>query len=82
MGYGTMLLNLSSYDFKMLMNVLKNECDIDDLSVEENAKTIVIPTSSQETYMIFTKKEASRLLAILEEADNEVKTEQLLSLFQ
>ncbi|WP_447642072.1 MULTISPECIES: DUF6686 family protein [Chitinophagaceae] len=80
--FGTMLMNLSPMGLGIFTEKLKN---MEGESYEVfgyDLKNIVIPIPASGAYMVLTQKEAKRLLAILEEADSEMKAIQLLDLFK
>lgn len=82
LAFGSTLLTLKPHDFIVFCNVVKTKCrEENDLSGAEHSKTVVIPAPCDGMYMLLTKKEAHLFHRILEEADTEMKTQQLLGLF-
>jgi hypothetical protein len=82
LAFGSSLLTLKPGDFTVFCNVVKRKCrEEHDFSTAEHSKTVVIPTPCNGMYMLLTKKEARLFHRILEEADTEMKTQQLLGLF-
>lgn len=80
--FGTSLLHVSPVDFVHLLEMLRMICSKEDIHAVEEYKNILVPTPYPETHIVLSPKEAFRLLAILEEADSEIKTWQLLQLFE
>lgn len=80
-AYGSTMLNLTPGDFDILIKVVQRKCAVEEYPVPPHSKSVVIPTPSAGFSMLFTKDEAMRFYEILEEADNEVKAQSLISLF-
>lgn len=80
-AFGTMLLSLSSHDYQILCSVVKSKQGEIDFAASDNTRNVVISTPSQGQYMLLTRPESNRLHEILEAADTEEKTKQLMALF-
>lgn len=75
------MLTLTGDDFQVLRELVKQKCSEADLSFSEQSKSVVLQTPSQRVCLLLTRKEALVFFDILEEADNEARTQSLLSLF-
>ena len=80
-AFGTSLFHVSPNDFVWMLDVLRMICDKEEICTAEECKNILVPTPYPEVQIVLSPKEAFRLLAILEEADSEMKAEQFLQLF-
>ena len=80
-AYLSTMLTLSPNDFQVFCKKVKTLCDKSDDSYPENTKCVFVPTPTEGNYVLLTRKEALQLNIILEEADNEMKAQSLLSLF-
>ncbi len=80
-AFASTMLNLADGDFKKLCSAVRQKNKEESHYSNPSAKAVVVPTPSNGMFMLLTKKEAQRLYEILEEADNEEKALNLLSLF-
>ena len=78
------MLMLKERDFQALYKLVKFKCNEESYCDSENIKKIIIHTPAEGFYIFLTKQEAKRFCEILEEADNadnEYKSQAILSLF-
>ena len=75
------MLTLTEADFQHIAQLVKSKCDDETYALAEHSKSVVIPMPVYGIYMLLTKNEARRFCEILEEADNEEKALNLMSLF-
>lgn len=80
-AFGTGLFHVSPKDFAWLLDVLRMICSKEEVRAADEYKNILVPTPYPEMQIVLSPAEAFRLLAILEEADNEMKAGELLQLF-
>ena len=79
-GYMSTMLTLTEDDFGILCKMVKYK-DSEAVSLPGHCESVILPTPSQGVFMMLTKQEVSRFNEILEEADNEAKALNLMSLF-
>ncbi len=82
LGFGNMIISISQNDFEMFCKLVTRKCGEEICPLSEKSKCIIVPTPASGNFMMLTKKEAMQLQKILDEADNELKTQSLLNLFK
>ena len=80
-AFGSTMLNLPPHDFETLLKIMQHKCRAEVDTMAAHSKSVIVPTPSPGVSLLFTKSEAMRFYEILEEADNEVKAQSLISLF-
>ncbi len=80
-AYLSSMLTLSPNDFRVFCKKVKTLIQKCDTDYPANTKCIFVPTPTEGNYILLTRKEALQLNDILEEVDNEIKAQALLSLF-
>lgn len=80
-AFGTSLINFSPEDFERLLEMMQVVCSGEAIRLAEDCKNIAVPTPYSDVNIILSGKEAFQLLAIIEKADTEMKTQQLMQLF-
>ena len=81
LAFASTMLTMTKEDFATLCHTVKIKMKEANGYSNHPAKCVVIPAASKSTYLLLTKKEAQRLDEILEEADNEEKALEMMSLF-
>ena len=81
LAFASVMLTFTEDEFRLFGKLVKHKYDSAHDALTESSKSVVLPTPAQGISILLTKKEAARLSAILEEADNENKTLMLISLF-
>jgi hypothetical protein len=81
LGFGTTMLNLSPVDFKALSDLVAYRMD-NLVTFGDDKKAILLPTPSAFCQMLLTERELQTLNHMLQCADNEMRAEALLQLFQ
>lgn len=76
------MLTLSEADFYLFYKQVKNKVFQSYSDINQDAKIIMIGTPSQDVHLILTPIELMRLYKIMEEADSEIKVQELLCLFK
>lgn len=76
------LLMISEEEFTVFCESVKQKCDEEDYQISEHAKSIIIKTPYECIHMLLSKNEAKRFSHILEEADNEIRAQSIMSLFR
>ncbi|HMO60963.1 MAG TPA: hypothetical protein PKC39_06165 [Ferruginibacter sp.] len=74
------MLMLNADDFDILRHIVGAKMQEKNSTVP-GTKTVVIRTPSKEVSILLTRAELEQLHRILEEADNELKTQELIRLF-
>ena len=82
-GYGNVLITLNATDFASLRNCVDNAIAYhqynDDLYID--SKSIFIPTPCDGLKLLLTQKELKALSNMLDMADTEYKSQQLMDMF-
>ncbi|MGE9311896.1 DUF6686 family protein [Niabella sp. CJ426] len=76
------MLTLNEADFYIFCKQVKYKVLQSYSNVNQDSKIIIIATPSQDVSLILTPGELTRLHKTLEEADSEIKTQELLCLFK
>ncbi|GAB3414210.1 DUF6686 family protein [Niabella aquatica] len=76
------MLTFSEADFYVFCKQAKDKALQSYDHVNPDSKIIMIATPSQDVYLILTPSELLRLYRALEEADSEIKAQELLCLFK
>jgi hypothetical protein len=80
-GFGNVAINLSPSDFKAFCSIVRSHHNDLDPCNEISGRCICIPTPSKGINLLLNGTELNELHDMLETADNEIKTRQLLQLF-
>ncbi|WP_346237899.1 DUF6686 family protein [Niabella insulamsoli] len=76
------MLTLSSADFHIFCKQVNYKAGQTYTNVNHDSKIIMIATPAQDVNLILTPAELARLHKALEEADSEIKAQELLCLFK
>jgi hypothetical protein len=80
-GFGTTMLCLSPVDFNALSDLVAYRME-SLVPFGDDKKAILLPTPSSVCQILLTEKELEMLHHMLQSADDEMRTEALLQLFQ
>jgi hypothetical protein len=80
-GYGSILLNLEAVDFESFCNKISEIRQKHHPLKDKYIKTMMIPTPYTGLQLFLSQRELYELYEMLETADNELKSEQLIKLF-
>jgi hypothetical protein len=80
-SFGGMVLTLTTHDFKVLCTITDFKCGKLQGPLYDNVKSVFIPTPCPAIYFFLTPHEAIGFRSILETADTEMKTHEMLGLF-
>lgn len=75
------LITVDEANFTVFCSHVRNKAAHNYAYINRDAKIIIIPTSASDVNLLLTPNELSRLYGMLEEADNEIKMQELLGLF-
>jgi len=78
--FGTSMLRLNQNNFDVLVNIVKTRYD-NLMPVERDVKYIVLPTTTEDVNIIVSEAELLSLHTMLQNADNEIRAQQMLRLF-
>jgi hypothetical protein len=82
LGYGSVMISFEIEDFlyfsKKVMEIKQNHYPMEDIYL----KTMMIPTPFEGLQLFLSQRELYELHEMLETADTEIRSEQLLKLFQ
>ena len=81
MGYGNIMVVFYPDEFDSFRKLVKDLYSQEQPAERKNLKHIVIPTLSDCVRLLLSQNDLADLHAMLEEADNEIRTRQLLELF-
>jgi len=81
LAFGSTLLTLTESDFNVLHNLTEQLIVARNDYVDEEIKQVIIPTPYPGMNMLLTIKELRQLDIMLEEAENEMASQALLTLF-
>ncbi len=81
LGFGTTMLTLSRDDFSIFVAMVAQRAEA-LVTFWDNRKSIVMPTPMSCCQVLLTEAELADLNQLLQLADNEIKTDALLRLFQ
>ncbi len=81
LSFGTTMLTLDNTNYTAFVKLVATTKESHVPMKDKNVKCIVLPTPSTCIHNIFTENEFEHLHSMLQEADTEIKTHQLLSLF-
>lgn len=81
-GYGSILLNLKFSDFISFCENITNIRQNHDPLKDPHLKTTVVPTPYKGLQLFLSQRELYELQEMVESADNEFRSEELLRLFQ
>lgn len=80
--FGTLMLTLSEFDYQALVELVAHKKE-DHIPMEDpNVRCVILPTPSGMIHAILNERELYQLHKMLQEADNEMKTQQLIGLFE
>lgn len=77
----SVILSLSEKNFIVLCKQVETKCTEESLIFNKQSKSIIITTPAMDVSIVLTGAEAIHFNKILQEADNEMKAINLLSLF-
>lgn len=80
-AFGTTVLTLNEYDFLAFMGIVAYKKANHIPVYAPDMRSIVLPTPSSTVHLIFSERELNDLHTMLQEADNEIKAQQLIGLF-
>lgn len=81
LAFGNVCITFPSDDFGSFFNIIKKFAANLSNTVTVHAKTIYIPTPCDEVKLLLSHAELNALLEMLDVADTELKSLQLISLF-
>lgn len=81
MGYGNIMIVFHADEFESFRKLVKDLNSQQQPEERRQLKHIVIPTPSDCVRLLLSQDDLAELHTMLEEADNEIKTRQLLELF-
>lgn len=81
LAYLCICIVIEQEEFKTFCETVLTKYEESHPSCAEHTKCVLIPTPATNVSFLLTKAEAKRLIEILEEADNEIKAQSLMSLF-
>jgi hypothetical protein len=79
--FGSTMLNLQKENYYAFYNLVCTKKETHIPMHDENTKCIVLVTPSRSVQIILNEKELNDLYYMLQHADTEIKTQQLLNLF-
>jgi len=80
-GFGNFAVTLSRQDFADFFDLIKKNTAEQLLSSDLYNKTIVIPTPCEGIKILLSPKELNELFLMLDTADTELRSQELISLF-
>lgn len=80
--FGNTMLTLNAADFRAFYDVICWKKESHVTVCDEHTKSIVIATPCRSVQIILSEKELTELYLMLEQADTERRTEELLELFR
>ncbi len=80
-GFGTTVLTLNAYDFQAFLGIVAYKKEHHQPMQDPTIRCIVLPTPCSSVHLIFSEKELDNLHAMLQEGDNEIRSQQLIDLF-
>lgn len=80
-GFGTTVLTLNAYDFQAFLGIVTYKKENYQPGKDPHVRTIVLPTPCSTVHLIFSDSELNDLHAMLQEADTEIKAQELIELF-
>ncbi|MBS1664389.1 MAG: hypothetical protein JST68_25315 [Bacteroidetes bacterium] len=81
-GFGTTVLTLNAYDFQAFLGIVAYKKENHQPIHDPNTRSIVLPTPCSTVHLIFSENELADLHIMLQEADNELRTQEMLRLFK
>jgi hypothetical protein len=79
--YGTTLLTLGPRDYQTLVRMVAEKKDDHIAMHDANVRCVVLPTPCRTIHSFLSERELSQLHHMLQEADNEIKAQEMLRLF-
>lgn len=76
------MLTLNEMDFGIFCKQVKYKALQSYSHINHDSKIIMVSTSTPDVNLILTPKELARLYKVMEEADSEIKAQELLCLFK
>ena len=80
-AFGTTVLTLTAYDFQAFLGIVSYKKENHEPKADPNIRSIVLPTPCNTVHLIFNETELNDLHFMLQEADTEIRAQQLISLF-
>lgn len=81
LSFGTTMLTLNNSNYKAFVDMVSTKKEDHIPMTDKNIKCVVLSTPSNCIHTILTENELDKLYHMLQEADTEMKTQQMLSLF-
>lgn len=81
MGFGSTLLTLTEKDYQFFFKLVCNTKEAHIAMHDVGIKCILLPTPCKSIHIMLNETELNELYSMMQEADIEMKTQQLLDLF-
>ncbi|MDI3320820.1 hypothetical protein [Pinibacter soli] len=78
--FGTTMLILDKNNFETFIELVTARCET-LVPIDDKLKYIVLPTPGNIVHIVLTEKELMHLHCMLQNADTEIKSQQILALF-
>jgi hypothetical protein len=79
--FGTLMLTLSEMDYEIFAALVSRKKEDHIPMHDPNIRCVLLPTPSGIVHGVLSEKELDQLHKMLQEADNEMKAQQLIGLF-
>lgn len=80
--FGTLMLTLSDGDYQAFVELVGRKKEEHIPMDDSNIKCVILPTPSGLIHAILCERELDQLHRMLQEADNEMRVQQLMGLFE
>ncbi|MBN9384740.1 MAG: hypothetical protein J0H74_28555 [Chitinophagaceae bacterium] len=80
-SFGTTMLTLSPTDYEVLVKMVAQRKEDHVPMHNPNVRCVVLPTPCSNIHSFLSERELQLLHDMLQEADNEIKTQQMIRLF-
>lgn len=80
--FGTLMITLNEQDYQIFTELVSRKKEDHVPMHDPNIRCVVLPTPSGVVHAIVSERELGQLHKMLQEADNEMKVQQLIGLFE
>ena len=80
--FGTLMLTLSERDYQVFAELVSRYKEEHIPMDDPNIRCVMLPTPSGLVHAILCERELNQMHKMLQEADNEMRTQQLMGLFE
>ncbi|HVV05955.1 MAG TPA: hypothetical protein VHC96_17105 [Puia sp.] len=79
--FGTTMLTLNPSDYEVLVRIVAQKKEDHVTMPDPNVRCVILPTPCRTIHSYLSERELFLLHHMLQEADNEIKTQEMISLF-